>query len=76
MQLNIIALLAAISTAVSAAPVDGGVSPAIMDNALVVRTTPDKLCCPERTGVAGGTVGNCKACESESFYICSSCSCN
>jgi hypothetical protein len=47
MQLNIIALLAAISTAVSAAPVDGGVSPAVMDNVLVARNSPaGEYCCP------------------------------
>jgi hypothetical protein len=68
MQLNIIALLAAISTAVSAAPVDGGISPAIMDNALVARTTPGKLCCIK------GSTDNCKACEGELFNIYSSCS--
>jgi hypothetical protein len=70
MQLNIIALLAAISTAVSAAPVDGGVSPAIMDNVLVARTTPDKVCCPK------GEKTKCNPCGSKSLYVCSSCSCD
>jgi hypothetical protein len=71
MQLNIIALLAAISTAVSAAPVDGDVSPAIMDNVLVARTNYDTMCCMQ-----GETLHSCKACDSELFYICPSCSCD
>jgi hypothetical protein len=70
MQLNIIALLAAISTAVSAAPVDGGVSPAIMDNVLVARTNPDKFCCPMVKDP------KCTPCEGKLLYICPSCSCD
>jgi hypothetical protein len=71
MQLSIIALLAAISTTVSAAPVDGGMSLATMDNVLVARTShPAEVCCPE------GKTTNCKPCESKLFYICLSCSCN
>jgi hypothetical protein len=62
MQLNIIALLAAISTAVSAAPVDGDVSPALMDNVLVARTSPPtKMCCQN------GKTTDCDPCESELF---------
>jgi hypothetical protein len=71
MQLNIIVLLAAISTAVSAAPVDGGVSPAIMDNALVARTSPPaEYCCKK------GKEEKCKRCDSKLSYICLSCSRN
>jgi hypothetical protein len=67
MQLNIIALLAAISTAVSAAPVDGGVSPAIMDNVLVARNPSSAAaCCP------GSGVTKCNLCKGKFFYICPS----
>jgi hypothetical protein len=71
MQLSIIALLAAISTTVSAAPVDGGMSLANMDNVLVARTSySDKVCCP------GGKKNNCNPCDSKLLYACPSCSCN